>query len=311
MNEPDSAGPRFGHDGLIPVVAQDADSGNVLMLAFMNREALERTQSTGLAHYWSRSRQQLWLKGETSGNVQQVTEILVNCEENSLLLKVHQVGAVCHTGYPTCFYRALGDDGELTVVRERVFDPATVYDNPTNPLIDATRLQFGAYAHLREHNLEAESQTSRRLRHGNDGGRERIADELIELAGVLTGEHRHDDPASDLRLEASQVIYWLLLEAIAAGARWETLRPDRALATGDAEMPLATVAGLLRREAEAWRAQPRPEADAIARLHATLALVAQACRSGGIEPLSAIEADLATLRSRPYLAPYFAGGAAA
>jgi phosphoribosyl-AMP cyclohydrolase len=118
---------QYGADGLAPVVVQDAVSGDVLMLAFMNDDALRLTQETGRAHFWSRGRNALWRKGETSGHEQLVDEIRVNCEQNSLLLLVRQVGAVCHDGYPTCFYRRTAPDGSLTIVRNRAFDPSSVY----------------------------------------------------------------------------------------------------------------------------------------------------------------------------------------
>jgi phosphoribosyl-AMP cyclohydrolase len=113
--------------GLVPAIAQDADSGQVLMLAWMNSEAFEETLRTGRAVYFSRSRNKLWRKGEESGNVQQVREVYVDCDADTVLLKVHQVGgAACHEGYPSCFFRRL-KGGELEVVGERVFDPAAVY----------------------------------------------------------------------------------------------------------------------------------------------------------------------------------------
>jgi phosphoribosyl-AMP cyclohydrolase len=99
---------KFGKDGLVPVVAQEASSGEVVMLAFMNEEAFRLTRETGKAHFWSRSRQELWLKGATSGQYLLVSEIYINCEENSLLLKVELAGGVaCHTGNKSCFYRKL------------------------------------------------------------------------------------------------------------------------------------------------------------------------------------------------------------
>lgn len=93
--------------GLIPVIAQDSQSNRVLMLAYTNKEALERTLSTGLAHYWSRSRGRLWKKGETSGSTQRVRDILVDCDHDTLLFLVEQEGNVCHTGKPTCFHKNL------------------------------------------------------------------------------------------------------------------------------------------------------------------------------------------------------------
>lgn len=113
--------------GLIPAVAQDWKTGEVLMLAFINREAWEETLRSGQATYWSRSRNKLWKKGESSGNVQLVKEILVDCDEDSVIFKIEQLGgAACHEGYASCFFRKVEGDA-LKVVGERVFDPKTVY----------------------------------------------------------------------------------------------------------------------------------------------------------------------------------------
>jgi phosphoribosyl-AMP cyclohydrolase len=113
--------------GLVPAVAQDADTGEVLMLAWMNREAFEETVRTGRAVYFSRSRNRLWRKGEESGHVQEVRGVFVDCDADTVLLKVKQVGgAACHEGYRSCFFRELAG-GELRTVGERVFDPERVY----------------------------------------------------------------------------------------------------------------------------------------------------------------------------------------
>jgi phosphoribosyl-AMP cyclohydrolase len=113
--------------GMVPAIAQDYETGEVLMLAYMNEESFAETQKTGRAVYYSRSRNRLWRKGEESGNVQLVKEIFFDCDADTLLLKVEQIGgAACHEGYKSCFFRKL--DGEnVSVVGERVFDPAVVY----------------------------------------------------------------------------------------------------------------------------------------------------------------------------------------
>jgi phosphoribosyl-AMP cyclohydrolase len=123
-----STGPNFEKgEGLVPTVVQDDKTGEVLMLAYMNKEAWLKTLATGKAHYWSRSRQSLWLKGETSGHVQLVSEVRLDCDEDTILLKVKQVGdAACHTGYRSCFYRKWVD-GVLVTEGETVFDPKEVY----------------------------------------------------------------------------------------------------------------------------------------------------------------------------------------
>jgi len=113
--------------GLVPAIAQDAATGTVLMLAWMNREAYEETLRTGRAVYFSRSRNKLWRKGEESGHVQEVRGIFVDCDADTILLKVHQIGgAACHEGYQSCFFRQV-DGGQLKVIAEKVFDPKAVY----------------------------------------------------------------------------------------------------------------------------------------------------------------------------------------
>jgi phosphoribosyl-AMP cyclohydrolase len=128
MSEIAPQGPEFPpDDGLLPAIAQDADTGEVLMLAYMNAESYAETLSTGRAVYYSRSRKKLWRKGEESGNVQLVRAIYVDCDRDTILLKVEQLGgAACHEGYKTCFFRQVTADG-LNVVAQRVFDPAEVY----------------------------------------------------------------------------------------------------------------------------------------------------------------------------------------
>ncbi len=114
-------------NGLVPAIVQDYETGEVLMLAFMNEEAWQKTLETGLAHYYSRTRNTLWQKGSSSGNVQRVKEIYVDCDEDTILLKVEQVGnAACHTGYRSCFYRRL-EDGKLKIVGKKIFNPEEVY----------------------------------------------------------------------------------------------------------------------------------------------------------------------------------------
>jgi len=112
---------KFDANGLIPAIAQDHANGEVLMMAWMNRESLERTLATGRATYWSRSRQSFWVKGETSGHTQTVRRISVDCDQDCLLLQIEQVGAACHEGFRSCFYRDLGIDG-LAENQERLVD---------------------------------------------------------------------------------------------------------------------------------------------------------------------------------------------
>lgn len=113
--------------GLIPAIAQDHITGEVLMLAYINEEAWEQTLLTGKATYFSRSRQKLWIKGESSGNVQHIKEILIDCDDDTIIYKVEQVGgAACHTGHKSCFYRKI-ENGSINVIGEPLFDPEEVY----------------------------------------------------------------------------------------------------------------------------------------------------------------------------------------
>lgn len=119
---------KFNEQGLIPAIVQDADTGEVLMMAWMNREALQRTIETGKATYWSRSRQKFWVKGESSGHFQEVQGVYIDCDADTVLLKVRQTGAACHEGYRSCFFRQVDAEGDtLKVVAERLVDPDKVY----------------------------------------------------------------------------------------------------------------------------------------------------------------------------------------
>jgi len=115
-------------DGLVPVIVQDCETGEVLMLAYMNRESWRKTLETGKATYWSRSRNALWVKGETSGHVQMVKRTMIDCDADAVLLVVEQMGgAACHTGYKSCFFNKISDDGQIEIVGERLFNPEDVY----------------------------------------------------------------------------------------------------------------------------------------------------------------------------------------
>ena len=197
---------KFDRQELIPAVIQDDITGDVLMLAFMNQEAFQRTRETGYTHFFSRSRNTVWRKGEQSGHLQEVRAIFVNCEENSLFLRVIQHGAgACHMGYRSCYYRRLQPDGAYETVAERLFEPEVVYANapavgaqfiapldantpgigtqfiaPLDantpgvgaqfiaPLETALRQLYDAYLYLRDHDLSEESNTSRLLHESLD-----------------------------------------------------------------------------------------------------------------------------------------------
>lgn len=304
---------RFDAQGLIPVVAQDMANGDVLLLAYMNAEALRLTLAEGRLVLWSRSRGTLWRKGEQSGNTLHVSELRLNCEGNSLLARVRLDGtAACHEGYRTCYYRRLdaaaaafaatGSDGFVaTVVEQRVFDPAEVYgDLSATPIAadDAAlerdlRALYAAYEWLRDGEERLASGTTRRL-HAPDAAAmaeqslSRGREELAELRGVLAGTHRHQGGAADVVLEASQVEYWALLAAVGAGNTYDEWQPHLAWRSD-------------------WYGAPTDPVDAslqaanrtlLQRCAALLVATGALCRAAGVHPAQVVAADLAAMRAR-------------
>lgn len=177
---------RFDAQGLIPAIAQDAENGQVLMHAYMNAEALARTLATGLAHYYSRSRGRLWRKGEESGHVQRVRAILYDCDEDTLLLKVNQEVAACHTGNRSCFYRELpiGNGGDR-VAGSLHFDPGVVYSG-LGILLDVYRVIQDRMAHPPEGSYVASL-----LAKGSDQILKKIAEESAEvLLAAKSGDRK-------------------------------------------------------------------------------------------------------------------------
>lgn len=304
---------RFDRDGLVPVVVQNHQTRDVLLLAYMNAAALQRTQETGLAHFWSRSRGRLWQKGETSGHVQEVVALHINCEGNSLLLEVNQRGeAACHDGYRSCYYRLLNSAGAWEIIAPRLCDPATMYKtedsnrhahNPASPQENAALAQawqriYSAYCYLRDHDLEGVSGTSRRLRHPDPVWlRQRAGEELAELAGVLSGTHVHSTPAEDVILEGRQVSYWLLLLAVAIGLPYEAITPHTHLRSGFESTDTfdAAVAS------EFARQQRLGEQGSLNDIVTGLRLVGAACRQQGVALPVLAEAELSDLQQKSYL----------
>ena len=118
---------KYDANGLIPAVIQDADNNEVLMVGYMNGEAVEQTLQTRRVTYWSRSRQKYWIKGETSGHFQHVVEVRTDCDKDCLLILVRQEGVACHEGYRSCFFRAVDPEGDLAIIASREIDPESVY----------------------------------------------------------------------------------------------------------------------------------------------------------------------------------------
>ena len=180
---------KFNADGLLPVVAQEAATGDVLMVAFANREALERTVDSGFAHYWSRSRSEIWRKGETSGHTQQVRQILVDCDGDALIYRVRQEGPACHTGEATCFFREVGD-GALT---------------PATPARHILARVDGVIARRAEERPEG-SYTTYLLEKGLDKVLKKLGEETTEVVVAA----KNSSP-QELRAEVSDLLFHLLV----------------------------------------------------------------------------------------------------
>jgi phosphoribosyl-AMP cyclohydrolase / phosphoribosyl-ATP pyrophosphohydrolase len=199
---------RFGADGLVPVVTQESRSGDILMLAYANRDALERTLSTGLAHYFSRSRGTLWQKGETSEHVQHVLEVRLDCDGDALLYRVHQTGPACHTGCRTCFSTVIGPDGPV--------------DHPEEDPGGHVLSRLGRTIASRAENQPAHSYTAQLLAGGVGKVSQKVGEEAVE---VVVAANSEDD--TRLASEAADLLYHLLVLLHARGipldAVWQEL----------------------------------------------------------------------------------------
>lgn len=322
---------KFDRQGLVPAVIQDDATGEVLMVAFMNQEAFQRTRETGYTHFFSRSRNTIWRKGEQSGNVQEVRNMFVNCEENSLLLRVVQHGeAACHTGYRSCYHRRLLPDETYETVAERVFDPELVYStaqtssfpaqdvlhiaiDPINLPEEHTETQlttlletkmhqlYGVYLYLRDHDLSEQSNTSRLLQeHSSNYLVARLADELQELADVQFGEHAHTGRQPDTILEASQVGYWLLLLAATNNVPYNDFMPHASILQGYHEHYSEGKSIEQRQECLSLLTANEPARMARG-LQLGFTLIGRACAEAQVSPLAPTEYDLEQMRRKGLL----------
>jgi phosphoribosyl-AMP cyclohydrolase / phosphoribosyl-ATP pyrophosphohydrolase len=186
---------RFGADGLVPVVAQDSRSGDVLMVAFANQDALVRTLSTGLAHYFSRSRGRLWQKGESSGHIQRVTEVRLDCDGDAVLYRVQQTGPACHTGTRTCFSSVLAGAGRQAVGEEQ-------HEDPGGHLLSRLARTIAQRAAERPQG----SYTVDLLAGGASKASQKVGEEAVE---VVVAANSEDDER--LASEAADLLYHLLV----------------------------------------------------------------------------------------------------
>jgi phosphoribosyl-ATP pyrophosphohydrolase/phosphoribosyl-AMP cyclohydrolase len=196
---------KFNDQGLIPAIIQDVNSGQVLMMAYMNQEALDKTVATGQTWFYSRSRQCLWMKGETSGNVQTVQEIRCDCDQDTLLVLVEQTGAACHTGHYSCFYRTL--DGQEK--EPALFDASQVYQGKEGPAI---LLELMEVIRQRQKDRPEGSYTTYLFDKGIDKILKKVGEESAE---VIIAAKNPDN--TELVYETSDLIYHLLVLLVEKG----------------------------------------------------------------------------------------------
>jgi phosphoribosyl-AMP cyclohydrolase / phosphoribosyl-ATP pyrophosphohydrolase len=198
---------KFGADGLVPVVTQESRSGDVLMVAFANRDALDRTLATGLAHYFSRSRGALWQKGETSGNVQRVTEVRLDCDGDAVLYRVDQTGPACHTGARTCFSAVLGRTGGQA-------DGGAAEEDPGGHMLSRLARTIAQRASERPQG----SYTAELLAGGVGKASQKVGEEAVE---VVVAANSEDDER--LASEAADLLYHLLVLLQARGVPFDAV----------------------------------------------------------------------------------------
>lgn len=196
---------KFDAHGLVPAIIQDANSGQVLMLAYMNAESLDKTLASGRTWFYSRSRQKLWMKGESSGNVQKVKQILYDCDADTLLIKVDQTGVACHTGHYSCFYR----DSNGQEVEKQVFDPKEIYSTASNRGI---LIELYNLIRERKEQLPEGSYTSYLFTKGIDKILKKVGEESAEV--IIAAKN---DSKSELIYETSDLIYHLLVLLVEQG----------------------------------------------------------------------------------------------
>ena len=201
--------PKWNEHGLAPAIVQNAESGEVLMLAWMNAEAWRLTQETGEAHFWSRSRQQLWHKGETSGNIQRAVEIRLDCDADAILLRVDPAGPACHTGERSCFFNVVGDGSSSVVGRPSSVSSQPVLDELYQVILD------------RKHDPRPGSYTAQLFEKGLAEISKKVGEESVEVIVAALGQ-------SDERLvsETADLLYHALVLLAARGVTWRQVQVE-------------------------------------------------------------------------------------
>jgi len=209
----------FNADGVVPAIVQDHDTGEVLMVGYMNRETFQKSLETGITHFWSRTRRKIWKKGETSGHIQKIKEVFIDCDGDALLFKVEQVKAACHTGYKSCFYRAADKaTGTWTVKGERVFIPEEVYAEAQSPINQNTSVLQELYDVIVDRKLHPRegSYTCYLFEKGIDKILKKVGEESAEvIIAVKNGKK------SEVIYETCDLIYHLLVVLVEQGISLE------------------------------------------------------------------------------------------
>ena len=216
---------KFNADGLIPAITQDIRTDEVLMLAYMNEESLKKTIETGKAHYYSRSRQKLWLKGETSGHFQQVRSMSIDCDGDTLLLKVEQTGAACHTGHRSCFFTKMDADVLKAGVEEQIPDNNVAVQNPAETLQqsgepagpEVLKDVFGVISDRLAHPKEG-SYTNYLFTKGLDKILKKIGEEACEVVIASKNENR-----DEIKAEIADLFYHVMVLLVERGMKMQDI----------------------------------------------------------------------------------------
>jgi len=201
----------FNSEGLLPVIVQDFKSREILMFAYMNAESLQKTLETKKAHYYSRSRNKLWLKGETSGHYQNVKKISVDCDKDALLLEVEQIGGACHTGHKSCFYQSLDNQEKLVENQELIFNKNKVY---------GVQILQAVYDVIvdRKVNPKKDSYTNYLFNEGLDKILKKVGEESAEV--IIGAKNRNTD---EIIYEISDLLYHLMVLMVEQEVQWDDL----------------------------------------------------------------------------------------
>jgi phosphoribosyl-ATP pyrophosphohydrolase/phosphoribosyl-AMP cyclohydrolase len=204
---------KFDEKGLIPAIVQDAESEEVLMLAYMNKAALQRSLETGKAHYWSRSRQKLWMKGESSGHIQSIQDAYFDCDKDALLLKVKQTTAACHTGNYSCFFNKIGENYDIIEGDKQVFSPEEVYTNNASILKELYQVVVD-----RKENPKEGSYTNYLFEKGLDKILKKVGEESAEV--IIASKNRSKE---EVIYEVSDLFYHIIVLLVEQGVGLEEI----------------------------------------------------------------------------------------